>query len=411
MPDHACGIDPARRRFLGAAAVGGGLLVTACGQAASQENKPAAEPGNSGQPAKPAREALSLGALLCGGNKIPPGSTDPVFVFTQTNIDGVVRDRGVSAENTRLITDIGFLAHGVIKHPSLSHRVAVFEKKGPGGCEIDLKENKLIRRIQPSKGCEFYGHGAYSADAKILYATEFDKQSYEGRMVLRDASDMKVIGEFPTHGDWPHDCQFIEDGKVVAVTNGGGHLEGGSLPNVAYISVPDGRLIERVTFDNELINSGHLLVSSRGDLAVAHAMREGYHGEEALGALSLRPKSGVLKTMVTPAGVTGAMKGETLSIVLHEESSVVAATNPYGEGGGLITFWNMSRQEYVGHERIEQPRGVALTLDQRYWVFTFGKAMPGVILFDRETRKKSEPPIAFECATQGSHAYIHDYWA
>ncbi len=407
-------MDRARRRFLSSSAVAGGLFIAACAEQSQGQvganHAPANQPQQPDQPAKPTAPPLAYGVLLCGGNKINPETGDKVFVFTQVNIDEVVKAKGVGEGNARVNTEIGFLAHGVIKHPAHAHRIVAFEKKGPGGCEFDLKANAILRRIPPSKGGEFYGHGAYSADAKVLYATEYDKDTYEGRMVIRDAQDMKVIGEFPTHGEWPHDCTFMDDGKVVAITNGGGHIEGGAEPCVTYVSVPKGELMERITFDNPLINAGHLLVSSKGDLAVSHAMREGYHGEEALGAMSLRPKNGKFRTMVSPAAVTAAMKGETLSLVLHEESGIVAATNPFGTNGGLLTFWNMAEQKYVSHEHLEQPRGVALTLDQKYWVITIGKEKPGVVLFDRDSRKPATPPVAFECSSQGSHAYIHDYW-
>lgn len=405
------GVNPARRRFLGASAVAGGLLLSACGR-----NEPAPQPAPAANNQGPAKsgtvEALTYGVLLCGGNKINPHTNEKVFVFTQSNIDRILKTGGINEDNTKLIIDIGFLAHGVIYHPQHAHRVVVFEKKGRGACEIDLKENIITRRIQPSQGGEFYGHGAYSADASVLYATEYDRETYAGRMVLRDAADMKVIGDFPTYGEWPHDCQFIDDGKVVAITNGGGHMDGGSEPCVTYVSVPDGRLIEKVTFPNfSWLNAGHLLVGQRGDLAIAHAMREGLHDRDSLGGISLRPRSAPLKTMVSPAAVTGAMKGETLSIVMHEESSVIAATNPYGREDGLLTFWNMARQEFVSKLEVQQPRGVALSLDGRYWVVTMGRDKPGVMLLDRESRMPTNPPLAFECSSQGSHAYIHDYWA
>lgn len=406
-------MDHARRRFLSASAVAGGMIVVACGNDKQGQQEPKPAPGNQPEdkPQQPAKAALAYGVLLCGGNKVNPETGEKVFVFTQVNIDEVVKARGVGEGNARVITNIGFLAHGVIHNPGSPGRVVVFEKKGPGACEIDLKENKIVRRIEPAKGCEFYGHGAYSADSKILYATEYLKETYEGRMVIRDAADMKVIGEFPTHGEWPHDCTFIDDGKVVAITNGGGHIDGGAEPCVTYVEVPGGKLVEKITFDNPLLNAGHLYIGPKGDLAVVHAMREGYHGEEALGAISLRPKAGKFKTMVSPANVTAMMKGETLSVVMHHETSVVAATNPYGTNSGLVTFWDMAAQKYLSHEHLEQPRGVALTLDQKHWVITFGKERPGVILYGRETRKPLASPIAFECSSQGSHAYIHDYWA
>lgn len=405
------GVNPARRRFLGASAVAGGLLLSACGR-----NEPAPQPAPAANNQGPAKsgtvEALTYGVLLCGGNKINPHTNEKVFVFTQSNIDRILKTGGINEDNTKLIIDIGFLAHGVIYHPQHAHRVVVFEKKGRGACEIDLKENIITRRIQPSQGGEFYGHGAYSADASVLYATEYDRETYAGRMVLRDAADMKVIGDFPTYGEWPHDCQFIEDGKVVAITNGGGHIDGGAEPCVTFVDVEKGELIERITFDNALINAGHLMLSSKLDLAVTHAMREGLDNRNALGAMSIRPKGEKFRTMASPANVVAAMQGETLSLCMHEKSKVVAATNPYGAPDGLLTFWNYETGEFVkAINDIEQPRGVGLTIDGKYWVVTFGRQQPGVILLSTETHEPTDPPIAFAASSQGSHAYIHDYYS
>ncbi|MCA8920091.1 MAG: DUF1513 domain-containing protein, partial [Planctomycetes bacterium] len=226
-----------------------------------------------------------------------------------------------------------------------------------------------------------------------------------------DAEDFSVVGEFPTHGEWPHDCQFIDEGKTVAVTNGGGNIEGGAIPNVSYIEVSTGALIEKIEFNSELINAGHLIISPNGDLGVGHAMREGLDTREAMGALSLRPKDGKFKTMVTPAAVTGAMKGETLSLCLNTANKTIAATNPYGSPNGIVTFWNYETQKYVSSLELEQPRGVAMTLDGSYWIITFGKDTPGVVLVSAETNKLGEEPIMFAASSQGSHVYVHDYWA
>ncbi|MCB9932535.1 MAG: DUF1513 domain-containing protein [Planctomycetes bacterium] len=399
-----------RRRFLKSGLVAGGLLIAACGRD-DQPGRVHAEPTD--DKPKPEESKLAYGALMCGGKLVNPETKEEKFVFTQLSIDQTLKNK---AENNtqiaqKLIMDIGFLAHGVIKNPNANHKVLVFEKKGPGGAEIDLKENTIVTRIKPDKGCAFYGHGAYSKDGKLVYATEYDEETYEGKMTIRDAADFKLVGEFPTHGEWPHDCQFIDDGKTVAITNGGGNIEGGALPNVTYVEVGTGKLLEKITFDSELMNSGHLVISNNGDLAVAHAMREGLDTREALGAISLRPKDGKFKTMITPADVTGAMKGETLSLCMHHEQKVVAATNPYGKPTGIITFWNYETQKYVDKLELEQPRGVALSLDKKFWVVTFGKENPGVILLSTETNRPEEPPVAFVASSQGSHVYIHDYYA
>jgi hypothetical protein len=421
----------ARRAFLQAGATAS-LLLAACGGNTVPGNvgnapvppgntdTPPADTGPKAQHGEAPTAGLVYGTLLCGGSQLNAETGEKRYIFTQLNLDQAVRDKGA---RQKLITDIGFLAHGVIANPFAANRVLVFEKKGPGGAEIDLKRNEIIGRIRPSPGCEFYGHGAYSTDGTLVYATEYDKETYVGRMSVRRADDFSVIGDFPTHGEWPHDCQFIDGGKVVAVTNGGGSIDGGAEPNVAYVEVATGKLLEKVAWpDNPLINAGHLLVTPGGDLVVAHAMREGLDTRSALGALSIRPTGGELATMASPAPVVSAMLGETLSLAYHEKSGLLAATNPYGRDSrtqdssakGLLTFWDVKARKFrevIGGEDIPQPRGVAVTMDGSYFVVTGGSDRPGVILLRTDTLKPEAGMPPFEASTQGSHAYIHPYWS
>lgn len=420
--------DPNRRRFLAAGAVAtGGLVVAACGTASAGNDAgpaanaavPPAQPQPEPQPKpEPRKQIMKQGTLLTGGSQVRPDTGEKRWVFSQLNLDKAVeafpdpakRDPMLMAQwsrdNARLITDIGFLAHGVIPHPKKPERILVFEKKGGGGCEIDLKENKVVTKIPPSKGCEFYGHGGYSADATRVYATEYDATTYEGRMVVRDATDFKILGEFPSHGEWPHDCQFIDEGKVVAITNGGGHLDGGAKPCVAYVEVTSGKLIEKVEFENQQINAGHLFINGKGDLAVLHAMREGLDTKEALGGLSIRPKGKSCTQMKDPAEITGAMKGETLSVAWHEKDGVIGVTNPFGN---LISFWKMSEATYLSRIKLKQPRGIGLTLDAKYYAITFDKDNPNLILVPADTRMPEKGGIQFPLACDGSHAYVYDW--
>jgi hypothetical protein len=417
-----------RRRFLAAGAIAaGGLVAGACGQAAGAGNfqNAAANAGNTAEtphdqprPEPARKQIMKQGTLLTGGSQVRPDTGEKRWVFSQLNLDKAVeafpepakRDPALMAQwsldNARLITDIGFLAHGVIPHPKKPERILVFEKKGNGGCEIDLKENKVATKIPPSKGCEFYGHGGYSADAARVYATEYDAKTYEGKMVVRDAADFKILGEFPTYGDWPHDCQFIDGGKVVAVTNGGGHLEGGAKPCVTYVEVESGKLLEKVEFANPNINAGHLFINAQGDLAVLHAMREGLDTKEALGGLSLRPKGKSCTQMANPAEIVNAMKGETLSQAWHEKDGVIGVTNPFGN---LISFWKMADTSYVSRIKLKQPRGIGLTLDAKYYAITFDKENPNLILVPADTRMPEAGSIQFPLACDGSHAYVYDW--
>ena len=132
----------------------------------------------------------------------------------------------------------------------------VFEKKGPGGCEIDLASRQVVREIAPGKGRTFYGHGTFTADRQALLAVEIDAATRQGRMVIRDPSDLKVLGEFPTHGDDPHDCLLTDGGKVLVITNGG--KPGGEAPGVTFVDVASHRLLEKVRPGADALNTGHV---------------------------------------------------------------------------------------------------------------------------------------------------------
>ena len=57
----------------------------------------------------------------------------------------------------------------------------------------------------------FFGHGAFSADGRLLYATENDYERARGMIGVRDATDgYRQIGEFPAHGMEPHDIALLD---------------------------------------------------------------------------------------------------------------------------------------------------------------------------------------------------------
>ena len=70
------------------------------------------------------------------------------------------------------LADMRFLGHGITIDPLKPDHAAVFEKKGKGACYVDLKKLEVVKRITTEKNQHFYGHGAYSADASLLYAAE-----------------------------------------------------------------------------------------------------------------------------------------------------------------------------------------------------------------------------------------------
>jgi len=100
----------------------------------------------------------------------------------------------------------------------------------------------------------FFGHGSFSADGRLLYATENDYDSAKGVIGVRDvAAGYKQIGEFEAHGMEPHDVALLSDGRTMVIANGGirthpdseGELNLPDMqPSLVYVDTETGDLLE-----------------------------------------------------------------------------------------------------------------------------------------------------------------------
>jgi len=293
-----------------------------------------------------------------------------------------------------------FFGHGVVPDPVNPQLVSVFEKRGKGACEIDLKQGKVVRTIETGSNREFYGHGAYSPDGNRLYCTEtIVEGDYPGLVAVRDAKTHEYLGEFPSFGSSPHDCHLIENGKTMVVTNGGGPLNG-SVPNVSYIDVESEALIESVQFDASHINAGHLDITSNGKLAVVSAQRTGLP-QKSLGGISIR-QGDILHTLTDPEKLIERLFDESLSVCIHEENSIVGATTPEGN---LLTFWNIDDGRLLHYYNMQTPRGIELSLDGQYFIVSFGQGDPAeaIALFSADTLEQISGMDMSNTGITGSH--------
>lgn len=340
------------------------------------------------------------GHLLGGGSYIAEGRQR--FALAVIDLDA-------AAPMAELIA-IPFLAHGIAIDPGDPSRAVLFEKKGPGACLVDLRTRALLRPIETAASRRFYGHGAFSADGALLYATEsLVDRDFAGALVVRDAQTFAELGALPTHGVAPHDCQLIDQGRTMVVTNGGGSISdnsnGNALPAVCYIDLQSERLLERVELASPQFNTGHLFATAAGDLAVVSAPRDGLpNPNQQLGAVSLRPRGGTLTTVQRPAAVVQRMLGETLSVLVNEENRIALATHPLGN---CVSLWRLDDAELLGTLELAGPRGVALSLDRAWYLVSHlaGRSVR-VTAFSTTTHA----PVDFHVDPSfisGSHVMIH----
>jgi hypothetical protein len=229
---------------------------------------------------------------------------------------------------------VNFFPRGISIDPNNDQRLVLYEKKGPGACVVDLNAGRMTREISPQDGCHFYGHGAFSTDGKLVYATETYLNNQQGTIIVRDAKDLQILGEFPRYGANPHDCSLFDNGNLMAITNAGGEILSSEPPAVTYVEVSSSRLVEIIEMGHEKIITGHLFLTSNLDLVVVSAPRDGLPIDSP-GGISIRPFGGRMKTMSDPENIVANLTGESLSVAVHEPSGTVAVTNPDAD---LVTF-------------------------------------------------------------------------
>ncbi len=331
---------------------------------------------------------LGGGAYVAGGQK--------AFALAVIDLD----DRTPKAE----LVNLTFLAHGIAFDPNDRFRAAIFEKKGPGACAVDLRSMVVTNEIATLKSRRFYGHGAFSSDGKLLYATEsMVDQNYEGVLVVRDGTTFEELGTLPTFGTAPHDCVLVDEGATLVVANGGGPV-GRSEPSVTYIDLKTEKLLDRVALPSSKHNAGHLALSQAGDLAIVSAPREGKPHTDR-GALTVRTWGGKAITATKPNRVVERMIGETLSVLIREHDRTVFATHPLGD---CVTVWKLDDVSLVETLEIKNPRGLATTLDGA-WILVSHSTENNVRIaaFDALTRKPVGVHVEPSFMT-GSHLFVCD---
>jgi len=188
---------------------------------------------------------------------------------------GVALLTEAGSEITRLaLPDRG---HDVSFDP-ISTRAVVFARRpGTFALVFDTASGQPVKLIEAAENRHFFGHGAFSADGKLLYVAENDFDNYAGMIGIYDTrSEYKKVGEFAAYGMDTHDLQMIEDGRYLVIANGGikqhpdtgraklniDHME----PSLVVVDLKDGRLVEKheLPADIRQLSTRHMDMDDRG---------------------------------------------------------------------------------------------------------------------------------------------------
>jgi hypothetical protein len=229
-------------------------------------------------------------------------------------------------------------------------RVIVFARR-PGyfALVVDIASGSPVATLVPPAGHHFFGHGVFSPDGRLLYATEnaFDGERSRGVIGVYDASgSFDRIGEFETHGIDAHEILLTPDGRTLVVANGGIETHpdyGRQKLNLAEMR-PSIVRIDRETGD---LLREDVLPSAMNRLSMRHMTFDGggavWFGCQWEGDRQQRPP---LVGRVTEAGialldmpdaVTPLARNYIGSVVASRDGTTIATSSPIG---GQIFLWD-----------------------------------------------------------------------
>lgn len=303
----------------------------------------------------------------------------------------------------------GFRGHGLVRHPIRTNSVLMFSRRpGVSGIEIDLTSGQVINGFECAEGRHLFGHGCFSADGKILFTTESEFASGEGKIVVRDGVTYQLLDEWPSYGIGPHELKLMPDGNSLVVANGGilTHPNRGRealnletmSSSLTYIDLSNGGSLDSFQLPEPKASIRHLDVASDGTVVFASQMQRAVAGHERAVALGGMQKPGAaISLFADPAEVIHQLNDYLGSVAVSNRSGVVGFASPRGN---LAAFWQMDGGEFIGYHQLRDVCGIAVDHDQRNFVISnsFGelRELDALTLHENRTRRVQLPRFRWD---------------
>lgn len=265
-----------------------------------------------------------------------------MFAAARRNADGDYSAAIFDATGTDIRSiDLPARGHDLAVCPA-SRRCVVFARR-PGNFAIAFS---AVRSIAPTgfstpSDRHFYGHGVFSRDGRLLYATENDFEAGRGAIGIYDATaGFRRVGEFSSHGVGPHDMAMLRREPLLVVANGGvkEHPDIGRGRRVlnphsietslTYIDPGTGDLKEKHELGQEQRLSLRHLDIAQDDSVVIGAQGQGHAGGEPLVFHHARQKA--LQPYQLDPSIEQRLVGYVSSLAVDSSGEFAAVTSSRG---------------------------------------------------------------------------------
>jgi hypothetical protein len=251
-------------------------------------------------------------------------------------------------------------------------RVAVAFSRRPGDYALafDPQAGTAMHLIPAAEDRNFCGHGAFTPDGRLMFATEAVGSTGDGVLGIYDATaGWKRVGEISTRGLDPHEVRLMPDGRTLAVANGGILMRSDMPrlklnipdmdPSLVYLDSRDGSLIRQIRPATELrqLSIRHIAIDRRGRVAVAMQYEGPVADRVPLVAVHDAPAgTDRLDYLPMPEDQRLAMRQYCGSAATDDSRRYLAVSSPRGN---RVLVWDMERLALVHVGEARDVCGVA----------------------------------------------------
>ena len=292
-------------------------------------------------------------AVYASGFRVPDGT----FGIGLVAEDGTLIDR----------IDLPDRIHGLGHSPVTGLSVAFARRPGTFAIIFDAHKRSEPIVIAAPDDRHFFGHGQFSPDGRLLYASENDFDANRGMVGVYDATEgFRRIGEFSAHGIGTHDMTVSDDGRLLIIANGGiethpdfgrtklnlDHME----PSLVIADAATGALIEKHVMTRELsrLSTRHLDMDQNGRVWFACQYEGSRNDTPPLVGHFARGEA--LAFISLPQDITAGLANYVGAIAVNRRDGLVGITSPKG---GLAVTLEARSGKVVSTRAVTDAAGIA----------------------------------------------------
>ncbi|WP_230531506.1 DUF1513 domain-containing protein [Microvirga roseola] len=334
------------------------------------------------------RSFLATLGVAIGSSLAPRAAlaAEPVYVSACADAKGVHHLAAFSLDGRlKFATTLPSRGHDMTLRPGGRELVVFARRPGNWMAVIDPGTGGVRKVIPAAAGRSFYGHGAFSDDGRLLFATENQGDTGEGIVGTYDAdAGYARIGEMPTSGPGPHDLVFLPGGERLVIANGGERTEAASREvvnegalesSLAILRTGTGDVEGRIELARDLRNLSirHLACSPDGETVFGCQFRgDPFDVVPLVGILTSEGRAVFLEM---PEDDLASLENYIGSVSLDRSGDIIAATSPHGN---IVAFWDRKSRRYLGRQSMSDVCGIAAAQDSATFLVTSGNAGAGL---------------------------------